>query len=254
MRSVALQAAALVSVLLMALGGGVLIGMSIDDPDPAALVRLEDQAADAAARADRLEGERDRVRAERNRLEARLAAGAPPPVCPTEFLPTAEGNLLPFFSVDYVCGWHVVYEARIEPERQGLKVELVLFSPLPIGLAASDGPIASVELADWTDDASDDVDQLPPLQDWLEEERARYDGEVDEETFEGGSGVTVHRLVGRQTLFDEPVEVHVLLWEFVDRVTDARHVVRAVAYEPGARARGALDRLARSFRVLPVNR
>jgi hypothetical protein len=249
-----LQASALVSVLLMALGGGVLIGMSVDDPDPAAIVRLEAQVAEADGRADRLERERDRIRAERNRLEARLAAGEPPPVCPTEFLSTAESNLLPFFSVDYLCGWHVVYEARVDGEREGLRVELVLFSPLPIGLAASDGPVASVELADWTDEGANDTDELPSLEAWLEEERARYDEDVREETFEGGSGVSVHRLVGRQQLFDEPVEVHVLLWEFADRVTGARHVVRAVAHEPGARARAALDRLARSFRVLPVSR
>src|SRR6266536_3358486 len=53
--------------------------------------------------------ERDRIRAERDRLETRLAAqNATPKACPPETLSTAQAQLFVRFSVDYPCGWSVL--------------------------------------------------------------------------------------------------------------------------------------------------
>lgn len=230
---------------LAGLGGGVLLG-SGDDPDPT----VPSEVPDLRARVDRLTTERDRLRQERDQLEARLAAEEAPAVCPSEYVST--GQLLPHFSIDHRCGWHVLYDPSSPvsaEERAGLRAEAVIFGRLPISLAPTEGPIGEFELTDWTDDPADDDDMLPPLATWLREERERYISLSRDDRFESGDGITVYRLVGMQELFDEPVEVHTMFWRYDDTVAGARHIMRAFALAPSARTVDAFDRMARSFRA-----
>ena len=240
------------SALMMAAGIGAVLGLTASD-DPDAIARLEASVAALDARAERAEGERARLRAERNRLETQLAAEEAPPVCPRPFVSTAETGLMPFFSVEYPCGWHVLHDARAGADDDRTDARLItlsLFSQLPLSLSPRDGAIADIELADWTDDPGIEGDALGALPDWLADERARYAAEPAEERFEAGSGITVHHLAGAQEVFESTVEIDVLLWEYVDAFTGARHIVRMASAEPGARVRAALDRMARSFVVL----
>lgn len=238
--------------LLAALGLGAGIGALTAGGDGGEADALAAQVTALRSRAVRLEDERDRLRQERNQLEARLAAGEAPPVCPQEYVST--GSLLPYYTVDYPCGWHAVYDPRITvasaEDREGLQVEVLLLSRLPVSLAPRGGPAADVELADWTDDPADAEDNLPPIEQWVAEERDRYDELSRDDRFEAGEGATVYRLAGTQPLFDEPVEVHVLLWEYRDAINGARHVLRAFTAAPSAKAAEAHERLARSFRLV----
>lgn len=215
------------------------------------LATARERIAVLEGRVARLEQERDRVRHERNLLEARLAAGEAPPVCPAEYVST--GALLPWFAVDLPCGWHALYDPTSPvgaEDRPGLHAEVLVLARLPISLAPRSGPVGDFELADWTDAADDDLDALPPLATWVEEERALFSAIQTDDRFEGGDGVTVHRLIGTQVLLDEPQTVHVLLWRYRDALSRARHVVRAFALAPSPRAADAVERLARSFRIL----
>jgi len=238
-----------VTVALLSGGLGVLAGLrAAEDGETVSSLSAEVDAL--RARVERVESERDRLRQERNQLEARLAAEEPPRVCPSEFLST--GTLLPLFAIDYPCGWHVLFDPASPTagdERPGLQVEVVVVGRLPISLAPRDGPLGEFELLDWSDDPADQADALAPLADWVSEERARFSSIEQDERFEAAEGITVHRLTGVQPLFDEPVEVHTMFWEYTDSVAGARHVVRTFSLAPSARTVAALDRLARSFRV-----
>lgn len=244
------RATVLAAVLVTtALALGALLGATIagDNADPRPNDAVLAQATEKAAR---LEAERNRLRQERNQLEARLAAGNGPQACPDEFVST--GTLLRLYSVDYPCAWHVLFDptAPVTAEdRPGLRAEVLLVSGLPISLAPGGGPAGDLELVDWTDDPNDDQDALPPLTEWLDEERARFTTLQSDDQFEAGDGLTVHRLVGVQEIFDEPSTVHVLLWRYDDAIGGTRHIARAFALEPSARAATALERLARSFRA-----
>ncbi len=234
-----------------AIAAGLLIGAERvqDARDEAVSARAS--ASAIASQAAALRADRDRLRAERNQLEARLAAEQAPAVCPQPYVSTGDATLDPIFMVDYPCGWHVLRDARPsdtkDPNKPGLRVEFTFFSRLPISLAPRTGPLADVELANWADDPGAEGDALPPLSQWLEEERARFQGAPKESTFEGGASTEVHQLTGSQDIAGEPAPVIVLLWEFDDTLTGARHVVRVFAVAPGAKAREALDRMARSF-------
>lgn len=233
---------------MILLGAGATAGVLVaDDADDVAALRA--QVAALEERVAAAEREAAVLRAQRNALEARLAAGDPPAVCPRPFLST--GALLPHAAFDHPCGWHVVADAfagEDDPERPGLVVTLTLLGRLPIALSAPP-PIADVELADWSDDPADDRDALEPLDAWVADERARFTATPEESQFEGGSGITVVRLEGTQSIEGRDAAVAVLLWEFTDTLAGARHVMRAVAVEPGAEALRALDAIARTFAV-----
>lgn len=234
----------------LGLTGGVLVGARRMEGVRAELRAARASAEDVAAQAQTLRAERNRLRAERNQLEARLASDRAPAVCPQAYVSTADSNLSPFFAVDYPCGWHVVRDARpTDPARPGIVVEITFFSRLAIPLAPRSAPIADVELTDWTDDPAVDGDELPALDRWRADERARFAAAPRETSFEGGAGISVHQLEGAQSVAGEDVAVVVLLWEFEDPLSGARHVVRAYAVAPGAKAREALDRMARTFSV-----
>jgi hypothetical protein len=237
---------------MLAAGGGALIGVTAaDDADHVA--RLEAEARALGSRVAQARAEAARLRTERNRLEAQLAAGKAPPICPRPF--TSSGDLFPYFTVEYPCGWSVVGHIGAlggGDAREGLLVDLSLFAQLPVSLAGAggDSPIADIEVADWRDDPSDEDDRLPPVEQWIQDERARFVEEPNETRFEAGGGVTVTRLTGTEIANDQEHVVEVLLWEYTDVFTGGGHVVRAYAAEPGARARAALDRLARTFEVV----
>lgn len=251
-RSILARPLAAAALGLLLLGAGVVAGVRSAD-ESERIGRLEASASALASRAGLLQEERNRLRAERNTLEARLAAGDDPPaVCPQEFVSTADGELLPSFSVDYRCGWSVLYDPRSQQsveDRPGLRVEVVLFSRLPISLVPRTTPPADVEVGDWTDNPADAEDKLPPLEQWLEDERKRFAAAPREDRVEVGGGGTAHRLSGTVEFAGEPTPVTVLLWEYEDAASGARHILRAFAVAPSAETTEALDRLVRSFSV-----
>lgn len=232
------------SVVVLALGGATLIGARVAD-DSGAVRSLKTTDLALRVRAAGLETERDRLRAERDQLEAQLAARRAPPVCPQASVST--DDLIPTFTVDYPCGWHVLYEPRpgaASQERPGLRAEITLISRLPISLAPRTGPAADIEIVDWTDDPSEGDDRLLPLQVWVAEEHARF-SRAREERIEAGS-LTAFRVSGTIDV-EEPVEAVALLWEYkADRI---RHVVRVFVLSPSPRVHQALDRMIRSFDV-----
>ena len=85
------------------------------------------------------ESERNRLRAERDRLETRLAAqNATPKACPSETLSTSDAHLIVNFAVDYPCAWNVLEDPLQKPseaERAGLQLDQLFFSALPISKA-----------------------------------------------------------------------------------------------------------------------
>lgn len=212
------------------------------------ILALQESATDLRIRYEQVAAQRDRLRAERNALEARLAAQKAPAVCPRPFVSTAE--LVAEFTVDYPCGWHVALQpltGDAHAERPGIHPTIAFFSRLPISLAPKPTPPGDIEVADWTDDAGDEQDALQPLAVWVEEERARF-STVKQDAVEAGPLPGV-RLSGTLAI-EEPTDAVVTLWEYTDR-GGVRHVMRLFSLAPSPEVREAIDRMVRSFRPTP---
>jgi len=239
-----------IALSLAVAGAGTLVGVLAAD-DQAEVDRLFEQAQASARRVAGLETELRRTQAERNRLDAQLAAEDAPPVCPNAYVSSGDGVLFPTVTLDYPCGWHVVRNASMRvdhPDIQGITAEITWFSQLPIPLEPSAGLIADIEMSDWVGTGGED-DPLPSLADWLDLERAAYTDPPSEARFEGPQDRTIHRFVGPQTLLEQPVNVVVMVWSYLDPLTGLRHIVRAMTAEPTRIEREALEHLARSFTV-----
>lgn len=203
--------------------------------------------------AQRLGADFDRIRAERDQLEARLAAEEEPAVCASPTLATGDANLTPFFTVDYPCGWHVLWEPlrrTAEKGREGLLVDSLFLGRLPINRTPGGGPLTDVELADWYDDPDNDTDQLPMLEEWLAEERATLSSIESERTFETADGLPATQIRGTIDSFGKPFPVIVYVWEYEDRINRDRHIVRVFSLDPPSEVREALHALVTSFEVL----
>jgi hypothetical protein len=248
-KSLAREVIGLAALFMVAAGVGALTGITSAD-DAREVARLHAENESLTSRATRAETDEARLRAERNRLEAQIAAGAPPPVCPEPRV--SSGDLFAYFTVEYPCGWSVVAHVggmTDDASRAGMTADLSLFSQLPVSLAR-EGPIADMELAEWSDDPAGGGEGLRTIDEWIAEERARFVSKPVERRFEIGGGITVTRLSGTEATAGQDHVVEVYLWEYVDAFTGARHVMRALAVDPGARARAALDRLVRSFEIV----
>ncbi|HVL32256.1 MAG TPA: hypothetical protein VM600_01595 [Actinomycetota bacterium] len=226
--------------------GGMMFGH-----DEAEIAALERARTGATARAERLLLERQRLRSERDRLEARLAAQRAPAICPQQFVSTADSRLLPLFELEYPCGWHVLFDPRSsfsDEGRTGIRASIVLLSRLPISFAPRGGPPADIEVADWTDDPDTDGDDLPELTAWLDEERDRFTKRAEQRITAGG--FNGHRLSGTIDNAGVPTDATVVLWEFPAR-DGTRHVVRVYSQAPSSEVLRALARLIASFRLRP---
>jgi hypothetical protein len=209
-------------------------------------VREVSVAASAAA------AERDRVKADRDRLEASIAAQtAPPRVCPEDTVSTASAQLLSGFTVEYPCGWHVL-EDSLDPfgegEHRGQMLDQLFFSALPISRAPREGPLTEITLDTWWDDPNVEGDALPPFSDWLANARKRFTS-VTEAGVRTRAGARVVRLTGSMTVFEEPRTAVLYVWEWTDR-DGVRRISEAFALEPGLIVTRTLAALIRSFRVL----
>jgi hypothetical protein len=238
---------------VFALAGGLVLGAGRVDEARRETASVRASASAVASQAAVVRGERNRLRAERNQLEARLAAGKVPALCPQPYVSTGTAGLDPLFAVDYPCGWHVLRDARpgdtADPNRPGLRVEVTFFSRLPISFAPKTGPLADIELQNWADDPASDGDELPTIDRWVSEEKALFAAGFKSTRFAGGSGIEVRQIAGTQTINEEPTPVSVLVWEFDDTLTGARHIVRVFSVASGDKTREALVRMARSFSI-----
>ncbi len=209
---------------------------------------------DVSALASAAAAERDRIKADRDRLEAQLAAQtAPPKVCPSETLSTASAQLLSGFTVEYPCGWHVLEDplrsfTPDDGERHGRTLDQLFFSALPISKAPRDGPLAEITLDTWYDDPNAEGDALPPFAHWLAAARNRFTSWTGS-TVKTRAGASIERLTGSMTLFDQPQQALLYVWEWTDR-EGARRISEAFALEPGPIVTRTLAALIRSFRVL----
>lgn len=243
-------AAALAAFMLVALGA---FAAGVRAGDDASRVRsLERDRARHVQRAHRLQVQRDRLRAERDSLEARLAAARAPAICPQPFLSTGDTHLIDAFDVVYPCGWSVLWQPEppaSEEERGGLRVGVLLLSRLPISLAPGGKPVADIELADWSDDTAIDGDALPAFDEWLAQERTTFASKKEERATAGSSAAV--KLSGTISINDVSTPAIVVVWEFVTR-DGRRHIARVFASSPGAEAQRALTRMLASFRVSPA--
>ena len=198
------------------------------------------------------ESERNRLRAERDRLETRLAAeNATPKACPNETLSTFDAHLIVNFAVDYPCGWNVLEDPLQKPseaERTGLELDQLFFSALPISKAPREGPLTEITLDSWSDDADKEGDALPTLDAWITKAEGRFT-QVTRATLKTRAGLVVTKLSGSMTLFDEPRPALLYVWEWTDR-DGVRKISEAFALDPSRALTKTLEELVRSFRVL----
>jgi hypothetical protein len=202
--------------------------------------------------ASAIESERDRIRAERDRLETRLAAqNTTPKACPSETLSTTDAHLVVGFAVDYPCGWSVLEEPMktpAEPGRAGLELDQLFFSALPISKAPRDGPLTEITVDTWYDDPNTEGDALPAFDPWEKEAQRRFT-QVSNTSLTTRSGLAVARLTGTMTLFDEPRKASLYVWEWTDAF-GVRKISEAFALDPSPALTRTLEELVRSFRVL----
>lgn len=202
--------------------------------------------------ASAVESERNRIRAERDRLEARLAAqSATPKACPADTLSTSDAHLLASFAVDYPCGWNVLEEplqTPSEPDRAGLQVDQLFFSALPISKAPREGPLTEITLGAWYDDPNKEGDALPTFDAWVADASGRFTQATRSSVGTRG-GIVVTKLAGTMTLFDEPRPALLYVWEWTDR-EGVRKISEAFALDPSRAVTRTLEEMVRSFRVL----
>jgi hypothetical protein len=197
-----------------------------------------------------LASEKDRLKADRDRLETLLAASdSTPAACPNALVSTLDAPLSAPFIVEYPCGWSVLEQPMQTPPadspRAGLIVDHLFFSPFPISLQPRSGPPAEITLDVWYDDPAVEG-ELPSLADWLTEARARFTqpAEHGEKT---RSGVPVVRLEGPIEIESAGPRVAVLyVWEHTDE--DVRRIYEAFALEPSRTVRTTIGSLLASFR------
>jgi len=214
---------------------------------------LERRSRTLRTNAAAIAAERDRIRAERDRLETRLAAqNATPKACPQETLSTAQAQLFVRFSVDYPCGWSVLEEPlqtpKDEPGREGLQLDTLFFSAAPISKAPREGPLTEISLDTWYDDPNANGDALPTFDSWLKESQKRFT-QVSRSTLKTRAGLTVTKLAGTMTLFDEPRPAVLYVWEWVDP-DGVRKISEAFALEPSSWVTKTLEEMVRSLREL----
>ena len=235
-------------------GAGVAAGWALDDGARDRSAVLARRLGDVSARASAAAAERDRIKADRDRLEAQIAAqSAPPKVCPQETISTAQAQLLARFTVEYPCGWHVLEDplqsfAEDAGDRHGRMLDQIFFSVLPISRAPREGPLTDITLDTWYDDPNAEGDALPPFDDWLASAKRRFTS-VAEATVRTRTGASIVRLSGSMTPFDRPQQAVLYVWEWTDG-DGARRISEAFALEPGPILTRTLAALVRSFRVL----
>ena len=233
--------------------GAAAAGWSIGHSGHSRIGALERRVHMLESSSSALTAERDRLKAERNRLEARLAAlDRTPSACPEDTLSTRDAHLLAVFIVEYPCGWNVLEEPLQKPPmgsgRDGLEVDHLFFSALPISKAPREGPLTEITLDTWYDDADAEGDALPTIDAWIVEARTRMTA-ITESTIKTGSGATtIRKLAGTMTAFDEPRPALIYLWEFTGP-DGVRRICEAFALDPGATITNAIERLVRSFRL-----
>ena len=248
-KRVARLASAGLAIAVAAAAGGYLVGHSGHDR----IGTLERRIARLERNAKAIEAERNRIRAERDRLENRLAAqNASPKACPDETLSTADAHLIVRFAVDYPCGWNVLEDPLQTPtgapEREGLMLDSLFFSALPISRAPRDGPLTEITLDTWYDDANAQGDALPTIEKWIEDAQKRFT-QSTRSTLKTRGGLIVTKLTGSMTLFDEPRPATLYVWEWTDP-QGIRKISEAFALDPSTTLTKTLEALVRSFRVL----
>jgi hypothetical protein len=230
-------------------GAGYVIGHAGHDR----IAVLERRVRTLERNSSAIESERNRIRAERDRLEARLAAqNATPKACPNETVSTADAHLIVRFAVDYPCGWSVLEDPlqapKGAPEREGLMLDSIFFSALPISRAPREGPLTEVTLDSWYDDPNAEGDALPALEKWIESAENRFT-DVQRSTLATLGGVVLTKLAGSMRLFDEPRQATLYVWEWTDP-DGIRKISEAFALDPSRTLMKTLETLVRSFRVL----
>lgn len=206
---------------------------------------LETAAASAAA-------ERDRIKADRDRLEAQLAAlDSTPAACPKATISTLDANLFVSYIVEYPCGWSVLEEPLQRPEegspRAGLVVDHLFLSAFPISKVPRAGPLTEITLDGWYDDEAVEGDALPAFDAWKTEARSRFT-HVTESTTRTRSGISVVKLDGTMTDFDEPRPALLYLWEHTD-ADGVRRIYEAFSLDPSGSVRKTIEAIVRSFRL-----
>lgn len=211
--------------------------------------RIDVLATNAAA----VQAERDRIKADRDRLERQLAAQTESPrACPRDTVSTSDAELLVRFAVDYPCGWNVLEDPLqtlpADSPRKGLMLDELFFSPLPISRAPRGGPLAEITLDSWYDDPNAEGDALPSFDAWLAEAEKRFT-KLTRSTVTSRGGTRVTKLEGSMNLFDEPRPAVLYVWEWTDR-EGGRRISEAFALDPSRTVSRTIDALVRSFRVL----
>ena len=197
-----------------------------------------------------LTAEKDRLKADRDRLETLLAANdAPPAACPRATISTLEAPLSVRFIVEYPCGWSVLEQPEqippVESPRAGLAVDHLFFSPFPISLKPRGGPLAEITLDAWYDDPATEGD-LPAIADWLAEARSRF-AEPTGRGLRTTSGLALHRIEGAIDASEGPRPAVLYVWEHID--TDGvRRIYEAFALDPSRTVTTTIEALVRSFR------
>jgi hypothetical protein len=245
--------AAMVAACLLALGIGYAGGWVTGRGDRNRLGVLLRRIDALEGNSEAIATERDRIKAERDRLEAQLAASSSSSKpCPRATLSTADAHLLELFAVDYPCGWNVLEDPLQTPAedspRRGLMLDAMFFSAVPISKAPREGPLTEITLETWYDDPNAEGDSLPSFDDWLAEAEQRFT-KVTRTTVTTRSRVTIAKLQGTMTLFDEPRPALLYVWEWTDR-DGTRRISEAFALDPSSSVTKTIDQLVRSFRTL----
>ncbi|MGH2784644.1 MAG: hypothetical protein ACRDJ1_05250 [Actinomycetota bacterium] len=219
-----------------------------EDLDRVASLERRVRSLESAASA--LTSEKDRLKADRDRLETLLAgADSPPAACPNATVSTLGAPLSAPFIVEYPCGWSVLeHPAQVPPAespRYGLSVDHLFFSPFPISLQPSGGPLAEITLDAWYDEPAIEGD-LPPIADWLAEARARFTSPA-EHGLKTGSGLPVVRLQGEIVVSDQARPALLYVWEHTDS-DGVRRIYEAFALEPSRTVTTTIEAVVRSFR------
>jgi hypothetical protein len=243
-RIVGMAAAAL--VLAAAAGYG---GWRTGRSDLDRVGSLERRVRGLESSAATLASEKDRLKADRDRLETLLAASdATPAACANAVVSTLDAPLTAGFIVEYPCGWSVLEQPmQIPPAgspRAGLIVDHLFFSPFPISLQPRSGPPAEITLDAWYDDPAVEG-ELPSLADWLTEARGRFTRTVEHQ-LKTRSGIPVVLLEGAIGNDGEPREALLYVWEHTDE--DVRRIYEAFALEPSRTVRTTIGSLLASFR------